>query len=291
MLLVFDFCKKIVNFAIVLDEIICKIIKIRALKKAKDPILSEIPPEHEDYSMLVHKPINQLMALIPLLVFYHMGTLIVKDGLAVPHSLGIIVRCFGGSSKFLIGFFVVIVLLAQQMVRKENSTISFWGLLAIVIEGAVLTLPVIVISWLVGSRWMIPSAVENAGGIAESEVFRGILISVGAGIYEEFVFRLVLISGGSLLLMDVFGIDKHKSGVILIIISAITFSACHFPMSHLTNLQVLDTYRFFFYALAGAWWGILYIWRGFGVAVYSHMYWDLICAYHAANFAVEAAAA
>ena len=226
------------------------------------------------------------MALIPLLVFYHVGTIIVKDGLAVPKSLHIIVRCFGGSSEFLIGFFVVIVLLAQQMVRKESSTISFWGLLAIIIEGAILTLPVIVISWLVGSRWM----VSAVGGIAESQAFRECLVSVGAGIYEEFVFRLVLISGGSLLLMDVFGIDKHKCGVILIIISAIVFSACHFPTKQLLDPSLLDLNKFFFYTLAGAWWGILYIWRGFGVAVYSHIYWDLICAYHTLNAVSEVAA-
>ena len=247
-------------------------------------ILKEIPPNHEAYSSLVSKPINQLVVVSFLLLIYHVGSIFTKDSLAVPKMLEMVVLWFGGTAKYLIAFFVVAVLLGQHIMHKDKFRPNGWAILAIVIEGAVLTLPVVVISWITGGKWMvnaqaeIQQVVENTSDILP--VYAEILKSIGAGVYEEFLFRLVFISAGSLFLMDLIKIDKISSALILVSLSAILFSASHFQIEQIKALDFESFDRLLFLALAGAWWGILFIWRGFGVAVCSHICWDLICVYY-----------
>lgn len=100
-----------------------------------------------------------------------------------------------------------------------------------------------------------------------------IVLSIGSGIFEEFVFRVILVSGLALIV----GLFVKKrywyKMTISIVIAAVIFSAFHFIGEYAdlpqTNLFLL---RF----VAGVILGYIYILRGFGIAAYSHSFYNLI---------------
>jgi membrane protease YdiL (CAAX protease family) len=100
-----------------------------------------------------------------------------------------------------------------------------------------------------------------------------IVLSIGSGIFEEFVFRVVLVSGLAL----VIGIFIKKrywyKMLISIVIAAVIFSAFHFIGEYAdTPITSLFILRF----SAGIILGYIYILRGFGIAAYSHSFYNLI---------------
>lgn len=100
-----------------------------------------------------------------------------------------------------------------------------------------------------------------------------ITLSIGSGIFEEFVFRVILVSGLALIVGLFFKKQYILKISISIIIAAVIFSAFHFIGEYAdlpqTNLFLL---RF----VAGIVLGYIYILRGFGIAAYSHSFYNLI---------------
>jgi membrane protease YdiL (CAAX protease family) len=95
---------------------------------------------------------------------------------------------------------------------------------------------------------------------------------VGAGIYEEVLFRLVLfyILGWLFWLL---GLTPLVSAVLVALVSAFLFSAAH----HIGPYgQPFNTYVFLFRVLAGLYFGLLYLLRGFGIAVGTHAFYDVL---------------
>jgi hypothetical protein len=99
-----------------------------------------------------------------------------------------------------------------------------------------------------------------------------VLTFIGAGIYEEVLFRLGLFAGACFLLRLVF-----LPGSVALVLSAagaaVTFAAAHHigPYGEPMNSQV-----FVFRALAGLFFTILFVARGFGVAVGAHAGYDIL---------------
>ncbi len=99
-------------------------------------------------------------------------------------------------------------------------------------------------------------------------------ISAGAGLHEELVFRAGLMAG----LMRVFALPlvplgRVAGGLIALLVSSLAFSAVH----HLGAAgepftAVAFTYRVF----AGAIFGLIYLYRGFAVAAWSHALYDVL---------------
>ncbi len=100
-----------------------------------------------------------------------------------------------------------------------------------------------------------------------------LVLSIGAGIFEEFVFRVLLVSG----LAFVVGLFFKKQNIlkmtIAIIIAAAIFSIFHF-FGEFADVPILST--FFIRFIAGIFLGYIYILRGFGIAAYSHSFYNVI---------------
>jgi len=100
-----------------------------------------------------------------------------------------------------------------------------------------------------------------------------IVLSIGSGIFEEFVFRVLLVSGIALIV----GIFIKKQYLykmsISIIIAAIIFSTFHFVGEYADTPKIS---LFLLRLLAGIVLGYIYIFRGFGIAAYSHSFYNLI---------------
>ncbi len=100
-----------------------------------------------------------------------------------------------------------------------------------------------------------------------------IVLSIGSGIFEEFVFRVVLVSGLALIIGLFIKKRYWYKMLISIVIAAVIFSAFHFIGEYAdTPITSLFILRF----SAGIILGYIYILRGFGIAAYSHSFYNLI---------------
>jgi len=94
---------------------------------------------------------------------------------------------------------------------------------------------------------------------------------VGVGIYEEAIFRLI---GFALLarLLQVLFVPALAAIPMALIVSSLAFAGAH----HLGDGEPFVTYIFATRALIGAGFAILFLLRGFGVAVGAHIVYDVL---------------
>lgn len=97
-------------------------------------------------------------------------------------------------------------------------------------------------------------------------------LSLGAGLYEELFFRVILVSLFILLFNKIFG-KKWAAVVAAVTLSALMFSAVHY-MGDMGDMFTLNSflYRFLFGMILNG----LYVWRGFGVAAWTHAIYDVL---------------
>ncbi len=93
----------------------------------------------------------------------------------------------------------------------------------------------------------------------------------GAGIYEELLFRMILLNvcAGLLLWLR---IGPRASTVGGIVISSVLFSAAHYGRFGDDWNWLTFCFRF----LAGAFFAVLYLYRGFGIAAGTHALYDVL---------------
>ena len=98
------------------------------------------------------------------------------------------------------------------------------------------------------------------------------VMSLGAGVYEETVFRLGIMTGVAVLLEKVAGLRRFIAVTLALLVSAVLFSAMHHipPYGDPLHLGV-----FLFRVLAGIFFGLIFWYRGFAVAVYTHALYDI----------------
>src|SRR5207248_2622508 len=118
------------------------------------------------------------------------------------------------------------------------------------LESAGLSIPVIVLSLLV-ARYVPMAGAHQAGGIS-------LVTPLGAGIYEELVFRLIGFTVLNLVLVDLLHFPKSLGILLIVLISAFLFSAYHY-----LGYEPFRWRTFVFRAVAGVYFGTIFLLRGF----------------------------
>lgn len=98
--------------------------------------------------------------------------------------------------------------------------------------------------------------------------------SLGAGVFEELVFRLCLMSALAWLWVRATRgtkVPPWLGGALAVAISALVFAWFH----HLCG-EPFDPSSFVFRTVAGVLLGLLFWFRGFGVCVYAHAFYDVV---------------
>ena len=104
-------------------------------------------------------------------------------------------------------------------------------------------------------------------------MWMGIILSVGAGVYEEIVFRLLLITLLYFTLTTLLKIYKPIGAIISIITAALIFTFMHYVGSLSDSFTYTNfTFRF----LAGIVLSTIFLFRGLGVVVYTHVIYDVL---------------
>jgi len=226
------------------------------------------------------KPLAILVFLLPLLLLYELLLLrafLTGAPLVTPDAHLWILTLFQafelrGVGYWLPGALVVIVLLAWQFAEKREK--GSWrvdptcaGLMYS--ESIVLAVPLLVFSQ---ASLRIPALASD--GIAFDALPLGskIAVSIGAGIYEELLFRLGLLGLLLLVLEDMLKVPRRLATALAVGLSAIAFMAYH-PLRDGSG-TVLPS-RVVFYLAAGTYFGVLFVVRGFGIAVGAHAFYDI----------------
>jgi len=111
-----------------------------------------------------------------------------------------------------------------------------------------------------------------AGGIAGQGLGTRFVMSLGAGVWEETIFRLGIMTGLAVLLERVLGLGRWVAVALALLVSSVLFSAMHHIPPYGDPLQLGV---FVFRVLAGCFFGLIYWFRGFAIAVYTHALYDV----------------
>lgn len=217
-------------------------------------------------------PLTSLIFLLPLIVIYEVGTQFLTTAAQHGHEQQIIAfmlmqrffRLFGVHGQHLPAVAVVTILLCVHALRNERWQLHFGTLAGMAVESTLLALPLIAVAREL-SRYF-PLAASAAG---RQDV---VIMSFGAGVYEELVFRLVLFSLLSIALKDALRLNSFWVHLGVVSISAFSFSAYHY----LSPLEHFQWRSFIFRTVAGAYFGVLFLLRGFGITAASHAAYDVL---------------
>jgi len=95
---------------------------------------------------------------------------------------------------------------------------------------------------------------------------------LGAGIYEELLFRLILLWGMAWLIRRWWAAPKG-SLLLAVLVSSLIFASAHYIGRAGETFQ---WFSFLFRFVAGVFFSILFIYRGFGIAAGTHAAYDIL---------------
>lgn len=223
-------------------------------------------------------PLASLMFVSPLLLFYEFGVLVlgpeaVRNGAEV--WLRHLLMTLGLGQYFFLPVLTVGILLAAHHLSRHPwavRSVTLWGMLveSLFLAGClrvVLGLQSIFFQY-VAAHWVLAAV----GNVADFSLAERAVAFVGAGVYEELVFRLILMN----LLMIVLQVMKLAPPMRLwggVLLSSFLFALAH----HIGPFgEPLQLFNFLFRFVAGIFFALLFVYRGFGIAAGSHAAYDLM---------------
>jgi len=227
------------------------------------------PARNDSYSRDIHKPLYCLLFVLPLLVVFHLYMGMGRSGLLAEHDLGRVLSYFGATAGFLPPLAVLTVLFVQHLVKRDRYDFKLRVFGGMVVESVLWVIPLAAISGLTARVFATAAATAPALRLEYA------LAGLGAGVYEEFIFRLVFIGLIILLGVDVFGLPKVPVAVFAVIATAILFSLSHLNVPFFSGREEFDAGTFAFRMMAGICLGTIFLLRGFGIAVGTHVVWNV----------------
>jgi hypothetical protein len=238
----------------------------------------------DSYLRQSRRPLASLAFVVPLLLLYE-GGIIVLGPQAVRNGADVWLRQFldtlGFSQYFLLPALTVGLLLAWHHVARERWQLSAGVVYGMLLESAVLGLLLVAVARIEGM--VAASALQ--GGTADCGVslampfemagrgaFLGRMLGyVGAGVYEEMLFRLMLVPPLAIAARRL-GAPRELCIAGVVVATSLIFSAAHYIGPH---GDPFDAFTFLFRFTAGAFFAVLFVTRGFGIAAGTHALYDI----------------
>ena len=214
-----------------------------------------------------------LLFVLPLLAVYELGVLTDINAAAVwvktpmswmrRHPIE-----FVGVNATLIlnGFFMLAVVVAAVRLSRRDALHAgtFMGMMAESGAYALLLGPVALLP--LAGRWHFPGFALDM-----SNLWVKLVISSGAGLYEELLFRFILMGVVFLVAEHVLRMKRPMAGLLALVVSGAVFSVAHF----VSPAEEANMGAFLYRLMAGMVLGVIFLTRGFGVAVWTHALYDV----------------
>lgn len=230
------------------------------------------------YWSLSRLPLASLIFISPLLVGYEAGVIFLgpqaaRNGAAV--WLQRFLDAIGFGQYFLLPLLTVSVLLGWHYTTRQPWRIPTWVYWGMAVESLLLAICLRVILHLQGMlHGMLLDVSPNASSGPLQHLVQFLKTGVsflGAGIYEELLFRLVMLSA-AIWLLRWSKLPPWARIVLAVLVTSLLFSAAHYVGGREPILGFSFVFRF----LAGVFFALLFLYRGFGIAVGAHAGYDLL---------------
>lgn len=268
------------------------------------------------YFQRSQQPLHSLIFLLPLIIIYELGTLMLQHAAQNSGQPVLTIRAysllnrffeiFGVTGYYLPGIIVIVVLFCWHLFSKpkrEDWQIrpKLYPLMGL--ECFALAIPLLVWGLVffrdtaVASPPLPPDASLMAtlgtslatgapgslaglmsGVVPDGRLSQQIILSIGAGIYEELLFRLIAIALLHIILVDLLALPEKWGAGGAVAFSAIAFGLYHFTSLNLHEWTSYDWGRCFFITCAGVFLAIVYVMRGFGIVAGTHAVYDVLMA-------------
>jgi hypothetical protein len=241
-------------------------------ESASPPRSRPLPP---GYLQRAELPLASLVALLPLIILYEVGTRAFAFDPAHQVEQRIIAftlmqrffALFGATGQYLPPMAVVCILLTWHIARNDPWTVRPSTLFGMLLEGAAWGVPLLAIGTVTArylSHYHLPLAASKTPTAL-------LVLSLGAGIYEELVFRLIGLTLLHVVFVDILRFQKFYAYLYMVGISAVAFALYHY-----LGYEQFAWRSFAFRTLAGVFFAVLFVSRGFGITALSHASYDVI---------------
>jgi len=229
----------------------------------------------ENYWRQARLPLTSLAFVSPLLVVYELGMLLagpqaLRNGADV--WLRQLLDVLGLSQYLLLPALTAGILLAWHHTTGERWRVSPPVLYGMAAESLVLAVCLVGIARAQSSLLTLEGAPFAAATAEAPGFFARLVLYIGAGIYEELLFRLILLSALAWTLRSC-GATRGQSYAAAIVVTSVLFSLAHYVGPHGDEIRLAS---FVFRSLAGAFFAVLFVARGFGIAVGAHAGYDIL---------------
>lgn len=221
-----------------------------------------------------------LMAL-PLLVFYEALILLVNRGQVMQVRVGAdvwmktLLHSLGGAGVHVLAVVVLLIGIGVFIYDRRRSVPirpRYFGWM--VLESAAYAVVVaLLVSTVVGLIFF--RVLAGPQGAVDG-LWMQLALSIGAGLYEELFFRVLLV-GGLFWVLRQTRMDRTGAYLAAALVGALLFSAVHY-IGALGDAFTLSSFTFRF--LFGLALNALFLWRGFGVAAWTHALYDVLVVTH-----------
>jgi membrane protease YdiL (CAAX protease family) len=225
-------------------------------------------------------PFTSLVFLAPLIVVYEIGTRWyaldpvshVEQRIIAFNIMQNFFNWFGATGQYMPAAAVVGILLAFHIAKNDSVSARSGVLAGMCFESVMYAIPLVTLGYLFQHYLLSHQVADNWR--------RLLVLSIGAGIYEEMVFRLVLFHVLHIILVDILRVPKGRAIPLMVVMSAISFSLYHyripwFPWLNCTGSEEFEWQSFVFRTLAGIYFGLIFMWRGFGLTAGAHASYDI----------------
>lgn len=233
------------------------------------------------YTELSQRPLHALVFLLPLLAFYEVGSVLFLRDPETGDPRDILARrllqdffeAFGAVGLYLPGLLIVAILLTRHLARRDPWRLRPPVLGGMFIESLLWTAPLLVFAMFMQSLGNPATAAAAADDLLKMPAGQRLLVSVGAGLYEELLFRMIGVTVLHMVLVDVCKVGHLTGSVLAVGLSALAFAVYHDLSSPRAGIEwALALFCFG----SGAYFGGLFLTRGFGVVVGVHALYDAI---------------
>ena len=218
----------------------------------------------ERYWVESRRPLASLVFIAPLLIIYEAAVLL----LGVQNGADVFMRrlldLLGFGQHLLLPILTVCILLGWHYLSRQPWQLSGGILSAMAVESLMLGICLRAISF-----------AQNAlVGLSVGGKIKDAVGFLGAGVYEELLFRLILLSAAAWVFRRA-GTTSRMSLILAAILTSLLFAAAHYRIVW-PGGDDFQWFSFAFRFLAGMFFAVVFIYRGFGIAAGSHAAYDLL---------------
>lgn len=229
------------------------------------------------------RPLPSLAFILPLLVIYEAGVIMlgpqaVRNGADV--WLRHLLDMSGFGQYFLLPALTVGLLLGWHHITHDRWRVSAAVVYVMFAECAVMGLALVGVGRV---QAMVAHALTDTPAVNEAQratlaisahaapIVGRIVGYMGAGVYEEMLFRLLLLPPVAAIAWRL-GAQRGLRIALAVVLTSVLFSAAHYLGPH---GESFEAFSFVFRLLAGAFFAVLFVYRGFGIAAGTHALYDV----------------